>query len=388
MKIVFYMATILEHGGGLEKYFIETVKKLSEFPNIGVDVVTMDDNFSYKVVNLLSFYYFKKINRKSLYKESIDTIKQKLGEATYHKCKSLKELKEKLNEYDIIYSKNELLEALIFKFIIKYKNVPPIIFGCHTPVYYPVADSIQSKLHNFLYNGFVYKYLAKGVRKFHVLNSEDASCLGKLFPKRSIIKIYNPFDYNEFIQKAEKYKYNFSLDKSKLNIIWAGKLIEQKGIDDLIKIINMINKSEYKNKIIWNICGDGTEKEKILNLKKWQNVNYFGHVENNYMASIYKENDLFISTSHWEGFPYNLLEAQSAGLPVLAYNISGCNDIIDNKVNGILVEDINQFKNEIINIIEGKYKFCDINKYIVKKFDQNLIYKQLIDLYKSVVEEK
>ena len=42
MKIVFYMTTILEHGGGLEKYFIETAKELSEFPNIKVDVVTLD----------------------------------------------------------------------------------------------------------------------------------------------------------------------------------------------------------------------------------------------------------------------------------------------------------------------------------------------------------
>jgi glycosyltransferase involved in cell wall biosynthesis len=149
----------------------------------------------------------------------------------------------------------------------------------------------------------------------------------------------------------------------------------------------LINKSGYAEKIIWNICGDGPEKDKILSLKTWQNVHYLGYVESKYMPEIYKQSSLFISTSHWEGFPYNLLEAQGASLPVLAYNISGCNDIIDDQINGILVENVSQFKNEVVNFVDGKYQFCDIREYISKKFNQALIYEQLLDLISSVAKK-
>jgi glycosyltransferase involved in cell wall biosynthesis len=74
-------------------------------------------------------------------------------------------------------------------------------------------------------------------------------------------------------------------------------------------------------------------------------------------------------------------------LPVLAYNISGCNDIIDDQINGILVENVSQFKNEVVNFVDGKYQFCDIREYISKKFNQALIYEQLLDLISSVAKK-
>lgn len=384
IKIAFYMTSTLEFGGGLEKYMIDTAYNLSLLSNIEADVITMDQNYTKRIANLLQFYYIKKTDNKNLFNEITSSIISKLGKAKYIKCKSFVELKKVLSKYDVIYSKNEILEAFILKYLSGYRNLPPVIFGCHTPIYYPIAKSFHSKIHNFLYNGFVYKYLTDGVKKFHVINSGDETQLGRLFPKKQIVKIYNPFDFDNFLQNARKFRYIFCWDKSKFNIIWVGRLTEQKGINDLVDIINLINKSEYRKKIIWNICGDGPEKDKILDLKKWQNVNCLGYVDNKYMPSIYKQNSLFISTSHWEGFPYNLLEAQGAGLPVLAYNISGCNDMIDNKVNGILVEDIDQFKSEIINTIDGRYIFPDINKYISQKFNSDAIYRQLINLFISV----
>ena len=384
MKIAFYTTTILEFGGGFEKYLIETAKNLSEFDDVQIDIITTNDKFTLKINILFSLYFLKKFDKSAYYKESLNVIKQKLERANYYKIDTFKNLQKKLNKYDIIYSKNEIPEAFIFKFLIGYKNLPPIIFGCHTPIYYPTTKSVQSKLHNILYNGFVYKFLASGIKIFHTINSSDEKRLKRLFSKKEIIKICNPFDFNEFIQKAEKYKFDFNFDKTKFNVLWTGRLTEQKGTDDLIEIINKINKTKYKNKIIWNIAGDGEDKQKILDLKeKWDNVNYFGYIENNYVASIYKENDLFISTSKWEGFPYNLLEAQSFGLPVISYNISGCNDIIENNKNGFLVDNLEEFKEKILFFIKGNKLEIDIARFIKSKFNKDKIYKNLINIFKE-----
>jgi len=148
----------------------------------------------------------------------------------------------------------------------------------------------------------------------------------------------------------------------------------------LIKIIDTLNKTNYKDEIIWNIVGDGAERNKILHLKnRWNNVNYFGYVENNYMASIYKENDLFISTSKWESFPYNILEAQARGIPVIAFNIPGPKDIIENKITGFLVDNENDFVQKITSLLDKGEKISreKIIKNTMNKFNSKKIYIEL-----------
>jgi len=384
MKIAFYMTTILEHGGGIENYLIEVARNLSASNNIEIDIITMDNKFTLKIISMLSLFYCRKIDKNLVFKESLEKIKQRLGKARYYKCNSFKELEIKLNEYEVIYSKGELLEAFVFKFIIRYRRLPPIIFCCGTPIYYQITKSIQSKLHNIFYNSFVYKFLASGVKIFHVKNSIDEVKLIKLFPTKKIYKIYNPHDVDRYIQTAEKHEFNFNWDRDKYNVFWAGRLVEQKGVDELIKIIDEINRMEYKDKIVWNVAGDGIEKLKILALcNRWDNVNYFGHVANNYMPSIYKNNNLFISTSKWEGCPNNIQEAQAMNLPVISYDISGCNDIIRNNENGILVEDINSFVAEIKNFVNRKYLFQNISKKYEELFKPEIIYKNLVSMFKE-----
>lgn len=388
MKIALYATTILEHGGGLEKYLIETAKNLSELPGFQVDVITMDNEFTEKIAKILGFYYFKKVDKSLLYKESSQSIAERLGKARYYKCRDFKELKAKFREYDVVYSKNELLEAFILKFFIGYRDLPPIIFGCHTPVYYPVTDSFQSKLHNFIYGGFIYKFLTSGVSVFHTLNLFEEVFLKSLFPKKKVVQIYNPFDFDDFVGKLNQHKESFLFKKSKFNIVWVGRLTEQKGVDDLIEIIDSINKTPFKEKIEWNIAGDGDKKLDVLNLsKRWNNVNYFGHVENNLIANIYENSQLFISTSKWESFGFNIIEAQTFGLPVIAYNIPGPQDIIEDSKNGFLVENKNNFIEKLGVLINGKTLSCDIEQYIRLKFNKDTLYNQLSNLFKDTGKE-
>lgn len=386
MKIALYTTSILEFGGGLEKYFIETANNLSRFDDCQVDVVTLDDKFTAKLAKLLSFYYFKKITKAYLYKENLKIIKKNLGEAKYFKCKNFKGLKKKLNEYDVIYSKNEILEASIFKFFLKYKNLPPIIFGVHTPHFYPKTVNLPSKIHNLIYGSKIYNFLTSGAAAFHVINSSDEEKLKKQLGKKFVKKIYNPFDFNQFEKNADNHKFNFMLEGSKFNIIWLGRLSEQKGVADLVKIINELN-PKLGDKVVWNIVGDGAEKNKIIKLKEeWQNVNYFGHIEHKYIPNLIARNNLFILTSKWEGFPYTLIEAQTMNLPVISYDIPGPRDIIKNKVNGFLVENRQDFEKMIIDFVEGKAKLeiKDFKSYLSKKFNPRLIYNDLLKLFKDV----
>ncbi|PIP33171.1 hypothetical protein COX23_00835, partial [Candidatus Gottesmanbacteria bacterium CG23_combo_of_CG06-09_8_20_14_all_37_19] len=132
-----------------------------------------------------------------------------------------------------------------------------------------------------------------------------------------------------------------------------------------------------------NIVGVGELQKKIYLLeKRWKNINYFGYIKNDYMASIYKNNDIFLSTSKWENFPYTILEAQTFGLPVFSYDIPGCNELIASNVNGLLISDLKSYINELTRFISNpKFERRKIIKYIHSKINTEEIYKKIYTLF-------
>jgi glycosyltransferase involved in cell wall biosynthesis len=165
-------------------------------------------------------------------------------------------------------------------------------------------------------------------------------------------------------------------------------LTEQKGVMSLIRIIDAINGTDSKEKIVFNIIGSGQLEEEIVKLKrKWDNVNWFGYVEYCFLPSIYNKNDIFISTSKWESLPFNILEAQAVGLPVIAFNIPGPQDIINNKKSGFLVETEREFCERIRCMITGTYGFDrnEIKDAINRIFNPESIYLKLFKMIQNVV---
>lgn len=386
-RVAFYMTTVLEHWGGLERYLCDTASYLKKNSNVDTNVITMDDVYTQRIINMLSLFYLKKIDIKHSFKRSKDEIEKYLTPSKYIKANNIKLLREELNNYDVIYSKNELIEAFIFKILIRYKNAPPIIFGCHTPIKYSSPDNLHQKLHNFLYSGFIYKYLASGVDTFHVINQYDFEQCKILFPNKKVIKIYNPFDNLEFQKLAKNPPIRYKFDTNKFNILWVGRFTTQKGIDRLVKIIETINKDKnMAKKIQWNIIGSGEEKEELYNLEnKSENIKLFGFVQPENIPNIYMSNQLFLSTSRWEGYPYNLLEATSARLSIIASDIPGNQDILSLYNHGTLVSSINGFVKEIEKYVENS----NIHQPLTGKIrlpgsDQKVVYDQLEEMFLSV----
>ena len=383
MRVAFYAATLLEIGAGTEKYLIETAHDLSELENVQVDIFTMDDAFNLKYGKLHNFYFAKKFDPKLLYRESFESIKARLGKARYIKCRTFKELVSRFQDYDVIYSRNDITEPFFFKFIMGYRNLPPIIFGCHIPHVYPMAEHLHAKLHNFLFTSPLYNWLASGVCAFHVINNSTLEIMSRQFPGRRVQKIYHPFDFEAFAAGADKFPFEGRLDREKFNIIWIGRLVEQKGVHDLVRRIDKINPSN-QDRIVWNICGDGELKPLILACRdKWPNVKFWGHVANQQIASVYRQGDLFITTAKWEGYPYNVLESQALGLPVVAFNIAGCNDMIDNGINGFVVQNLDEFAEKVVFFLQGNKLPPGAATHLRKKIDRQAIYADLLALFEA-----
>ncbi len=119
--------------------------------------------------------------------------------------------------------------------------------------------------------------------------------------------------------------------------LWIGTISElhkNKGLEYAISAVSKITSN-----FAFFIIGEGEERKTLEDLAAINNLEnkifFVGFMDN---ANQYlKAFDIFTLTSIKEGLPYSVLEAGLAGLPVVASNVGGIPDIIDNGINGILV---------------------------------------------------
>ncbi len=156
--------------------------------------------------------------------------------------------------------------------------------------------------------------------------------------KNKIIRIYNPLDTNEFLQKSilpiEKYEF----DNQTYTFIGIGTVDAQKGFDRLIKVHKKLLHEGLYHKIL--IIGDGPDFD---NTKKMANemgvsntFSMIGFVDNPY--PYIKKANSFILSSRYEGFPTVLYEAITLKKMIVATNVSGATDMLDNGNLGLIVE--------------------------------------------------
>jgi glycosyltransferase involved in cell wall biosynthesis len=144
-----------------------------------------------------------------------------------------------------------------------------------------------------------------------------------------------------------------SMKVNEIHIVSCSTLTSVKRVEKIIEVLKILN-NEYKLTVNWCHFGDGSLREKLeIKAKKdLINYNFFGVQQNDYLLEFYNENyiDLFINLSDSEGIPVSIMEAQSAGIPVLATDVGGTPEIVNNE-NGILVD-----KDELNEVIAQKIK--------------------------------
>lgn len=136
----------------------------------------------------------------------------------------------------------------------------------------------------------------------------------------------------------------------KKNIILSiGRITEMKGFMYLINACGRINPDiPFECRIV----GDGPLRndltQLVKNLKLEGRIYFDGVIDSKQIKELLKMSDLFVLPSVWsdkdgqEGIPIVLMEAMASGVPVIASKISGIPELIDDKINGILVEPKNE----------------------------------------------
>ncbi|WP_168026849.1 glycosyltransferase [Ignavibacterium album] len=188
----------------------------------------------------------------------------------------------------------------------------------------------------------IYLLIEKTLSKFtdlyiNVSESERKICLvNKIYDEKKSIVIYNGIkdEYKPIDKSSIRQKLN--LPEDKFIVINISRFDKTKNVKAFIEIASLLSINE---EFFFILAGDGEEKKEILEMieqKKINNILLPGFINNpnEYLQS----SDVYLSTSLSEGLPYTLLEASMCGLPIIASDVRGNNEIVQNNFNGFLFD--------------------------------------------------
>jgi len=171
-------------------------------------------------------------------------------------------------------------------------------------------------------------------------------------------------------------------------IIFAGRLSKEKGIDSLIKIAKKLPSDIH---VI--ILGTGPEEQKIKELVKTQkNIHYLGYQIKENTISLIRGSDILIQPSLKEGISSTLLESMACKTAIITSNVGGNNELIKNNVNGIIIDpqDTDSFVQQITNLlnnVELQKSLVDQALNTVEKYDWNQVGNLYLNIYESILNQ-
>lgn len=175
---------------------------------------------------------------------------------------------------------------------------------------------------------------------------------------------------------------------------YIGRIVKDKGISELIKAFQKLQKLNYNVKLL--IVGDfekadSISKEEIDIIKNDNNIVWVNRVEN--PVAYFNNMDIFVFPTYREGFGNVSIEAQLLKIPVITTNVTGARDTVINEKTGFIVE-----KNEVESIVEKIELLINDENYrenlgengkarIEKFFSNDVIWNDLEKMYTDLLQE-
>ena len=187
-------------------------------------------------------------------------------------------------------------------------------------------------------------------------------------------------------------KSELSIEPKDFVFCFVGRLVKDKGVNELIDAFIQISKKHLNAKLL--IVGH-TEVDLDPLLPKTQHNIEFNEriIEVGFQKDIRPYlaiADLFIFPSYREGFPNVILQANAMGVPCIVSDINGCNELIKQRENGLIVPTKNSkiLKEQMELLLENpnylKASKAEIRNFIRSNFEREVFWELLLKEYKAL----
>lgn len=204
------------------------------------------------------------------------------------------------------------------------------------------AGNFNAIYHN---SNFIKKKLIKYVLKNSAINFFETKYLVDFFKK------YNEHTY--WFPNVRRLDLSPSLPRQyRKRFIYVGNIVEEKGIDEIIEAVNMLD-DEYTIDLYGTIIDKKYSKKEFKN----QNINYRGSLSSDNVLGVMNNYDVLILPSYREGYPGVIIEAFSLGIPAITTRLEGIMEMVHDRKNGLLinVKSSKELKEAMMSLNEEEY---------------------------------
>ena len=244
---------------------------------------------------------------------------------------------------------------------------------CSNLIFSVNKEDIETAIEEKICNPNLIKYLGDGIDLSH----------------------FNPERFSQEFIRNKKKELDINPQKKIIGIV--ARLVREKGFLELFEAFKEVLK-KFPNTLLLVIGPKEPEKkdaispEIVKNYRIEKNVIFLG--ERTDVDEIYPLMDIFVLPSHREGLGLSLLEASAMKKPVVATNIRGCREAVDNNKTGILVspKDPEKLAEALVYLLSNPEMAKEMGDRgrikVIKEFDERLVFDRIKKEYQRLIQEK
>lgn len=352
------------------------------------------------------------------------------GNKEFVVCSDSEELKDFSKRYSFSYRAIDVLRKISIKKDIKavketvkyIREIKADVVTGHTPkgglIAMLAAYITHVPVRIYFRHGLVYE-TSHGFKRSLLINIDRLAsklatkivCVSPSVARRSIADGLNPeskqvvlahgtcngIDVERFcidavnVEATDALKKQLSIDKGDFIIGFAGRLVRDKGIVELIRAYQAIRK-QYQNVKLMLVgmleIRDALPEDVVKIINEDKGIISTGYVGYATIEQYYALMDVYVLPSYREGFPTSVLEASAMEIPVITTRATGCCDSILDGETGIFV---NHDEKDLEQALQRLYDDPSLRenmgkagrKFVEDNFRQDIVWKEIEKLYQS-----
>ena len=267
------------------------------------------------------------------------------------------------------------------------------------------ATGIKRKILNFVekltYSSATRVYPnSKGLYDFILQNNFTQSNKLKLIANGSSNGInttfFNPAQVSEIEKVALREKLNIQPDD--FVFVFVGRIVSDKGINELIKAFSELQTAEnneltgIKLLLVGGLESDldPLNPETLAEINQNKDIISVGFQQD--VRPFFAISDALVFPSYREGFPNVVMQAGAMGLPSIVSDINGCNEIIVEGENGLIIpsKNVEKLKEKMLTLARDKNLYVKLKensrRMIENRYEQSVVWNALLEEYEGLLQ--
>jgi glycosyltransferase involved in cell wall biosynthesis len=279
----------------------------------------------------------------------------------------------------------------------KLANVP---IRLHTVAGLPLmeAKGVKRKILNYV-EKLTYKFAtnvypnSKGLYDFIIKEKLGSSVKLNIIANGSSNGIdFSHFDSDKISdnERAEL-KAKLKIQNNDFVFVFVGRLVGDKGINELVSAFAKMHSSNVKLLLVggFELDLDPLRKETLLEIDQNQNIISVGFQKD--VRPYFSISHCLVFPSYREGFPNVVMQAGAMGLPSIVTDINGCNEIVVDGINGMIIppKNIQKLRESMMKMHTDETWRKELQKksrqLIVERYEQQIVWDALLAEYKTLM---